>query len=106
MSVPAVVTPPDEHLRGDAWTFTILLDTNKNWSASTFTIDTSPIDGYQMVLDVSQKGASPPSIALSLSADATTHITSNNVRWNLAENLIIGRTFLTGNVYLVDRFSS
>jgi hypothetical protein len=101
--IPVRVVPDDEQLRGDGWSSQINLDPAHDWSTSAFTVDTVPA-GLPVAVDASQAGiAGAPYIVLSLTAAQTTALTGAAFRWNLAEDKVLARTFLTRKVEVRDR---
>jgi hypothetical protein len=97
---------PDPSSLLDAWTAQVNLDPTKDWSGSTFTVESSAPDPYGVVLDVTHKASSPPYILLTLPPSSIFQggpIVDSTVRWNLGEDTVLRRTFLTGLVRLVDR---
>lgn len=100
--IPTQVTPDDVQIRGDAWQCQILLDPSKSWAGSTFTVDTVPV-GLPVVVDATHKGDVAPYVLLSLPAASITALQGVTFRWNLAEDVVLGRTFLTRTVEIRER---
>lgn len=103
--IPATVLPDDEQIVGppDGWAFKLLLDTSKDWSTSTFTVDT-PTTGLAVTLDQSHKADEAPYVLLSLTAEQLEAVGCYiPFHWNLAETPILNRTFATQRVMIVPR---
>jgi len=98
--------PDDTQIVGpnDPWSFQLLLDPAKNWSGSTFVVD-SPRKGVTVSLDTSHKAdEGTPYITLSLTADRVIALgAGTSFVWNLNETPVLGRTFAQQQVNLVAR---
>lgn len=103
MAIPATVLPDDEAIRPldgsdlDGWSVIVNLDPDKDWADSTFTVDgTAPF-----TIDQTHKADEAPYVVITLAAADLAALSL--AHWNLAEDAVFGRTFLTQLVRVVDR---
>lgn len=103
--IPASVVPDDKQIIGppDGWAFKLNVDPSRDWSGSTFTVDT-PTEGLSIALDQSHKADDVPYVVLSLTSEQLLALGAPTFfRWNLAEDVVLARTFATQVVRLVAR---
>lgn len=91
--------------RGDRWWQAIGLDPNEDWSGSTFTPSSNVDAPYAVAVDDANKAASPPYIILSLAAAGTAAHSKQAFQFDLAEDVVIGYTFLEGLIAIEERFA-
>lgn len=93
-----VITPADGSDL-DEWSAIINLDPTKDWSAVEFTID----GDATFEVDQTDKDASPPRVIVYLTPASLRAARNGFLRWNLAVDGLLNRTFLTQRLMKVDR---
>lgn len=107
--IPSKILPDDDQIRGngnptlDVWAFKLLLDASRDWSGSTFAVDSTLPDPYVVALDDSHKGDDVPYILLTVPSATTEATDVASFRFNIAESPILNRSFCSQTVRLAQR---